>query len=263
MSFFLVVFVLAVGGVAVRNAIRNIGELPKGGLHAQMDTRRRRPSRPAAPYRASRLPPPPSGRPSSLPPPPPSPGDEPVFRTSDPAELDEPAAAPDEAPGPEPIDEQVVHTSAPDEAEPTSEGAIAHEPAADPEPEPPAEPETEPGPDASLDLVTVIRAVFGDDGSARERADRFQSEFAARRVSWTAQALRSFPTRRDRVQVERVELFLGHTTDEERFSDRVMAEAFFAEGTEIERDADITFTATLAEANVYARRLVLDHAEIS
>lgn len=235
-SFF--IFALAFIAVAVRNVMKKGGP-PTGGLHGHTDTRRGTSRRSAPPYRASRLPPPPSARPSSLPPPPPD--DEPVAAgaTPDGAEFE---------PEPEPVE------------------AVASEPVAQPEPEPPAEPDVdlEPtsSPDAPLDLLTVIRAVFGDEGSARERAERFESDYAGRRVSWTAHALGSFTTRRDRVQVERVELFLGHTTEEGRFSDRVMAEAFFADGTAIERDTDIAFTATLTEAKVYARRLVLDHAEI-
>lgn len=270
-SFF--IFVLAFGAIALRNAIKKANTaVPKDGLHAQMDTRSRRSRRSAAPYRASRLPPPPSGRPSSLPPPPPAPDAEPLFRTPDPDDLDQPLGEIDvepETPEPAPVDESVFRTPDPveldeqvEDTEPEPDAALTSEAPAEPEAAAPAEAEAHPEPDTSLDLLTVIRAVFGDDGSTRERAERFESDYAGRRVSWTAQALRSFTTRRDRIQVERVELFLGHTTDEERFSDRVMAEAFFTEGTEIERDTDITFTATLAEANVYARRLVLDGAEI-
>ena len=152
-------------------------------------------------------------------------------------------------------DEPVRQPSAPSHAE---------VPAADPQPpvsEPPVSEPTTPG-EPDLELDAVLTTIFGSAASAHERAADFTEHYAGERIRWTATAVRSTRVRHQREPAVRVELLLGFLSERQLFSDRVTAEAYFDRDVEIERDSELTFTAVLSEANVYARRLVLDDAEV-
>ena len=107
-----------------------------------------------------------------------------------------------------------------------------------------------------------MATIFGGPASAHERAADFAEHYAGRRVRWTATAVRSTRVRHRREPAVRAELVLGFLSERQLFSDRVTAEAYFSPDVEVERDHELTFTAVLSEANVYARRLVLDDAEV-
>ncbi|MEO0495206.1 MAG: hypothetical protein AAF081_17505 [Actinomycetota bacterium] len=192
--------------------------------------------------RRSRLAPPPGA--STLPPPP-APDARPVESTN---LFSRPAPPPALPPDPEP--EPVAEVAAP-------EPPPSDLPAADDNDIEAAEPVAG---DLDLDLDAVLAAVFGDAGTPYDRAERFAQEFAGATVTWTATVQRTSSSRRNRTPTRRAELLLGHLSERELYSERVLAEAYFAPDVELERDHDVTFVATLAEANVYSRRLVLEDA---
>ena len=74
--------------------------------------------------------------------------------------------------------------------------------------------------------------------------------------------MRTSNSRRNGEAALRVELFLGYASENEFHSNRVLAEAYFPPDVELERDTTVTFRGTLADANVFARRIVLDDAQI-
>ncbi len=114
---------------------------------------------------------------------------------------------------------------------------------------------------ADTDLTSVIAAVFERDDPPHTRAERFASAYAGTPVEWTATVLRSSRGRRHREPATRVELLLGYASERQFFSDRVIAEAYFPADTELDADTELSFRGTMAEANVYGNRLVIDHAE--
>ncbi|MEM8707114.1 MAG: hypothetical protein AAGE98_11705 [Actinomycetota bacterium] len=240
--------------------------------------------------RSTTTPPPPTGRPVSTPPkrrvaaPPPPTGAPlpPMFqRSSLPPPSGEPVVAettiehetppaPDEpivvvpAALPDPvIDDPVVddpadlvdddpHDDVPDETK--ADETLASPPAVD---EAAATPD-----DVDLERDAVIAALFGRSEPAHVRAASFAESYAGREVTWQATLVRTAKGRRHREPATRAELVLGYTSERQMFSERVVAEAYFGPDVELERDSEITVCGVLAEANVYANRVVLDHVEI-
>ena len=167
------------------------------------------------------------------------------------------------AAAPEPI-EVVEADVAPGPMEPVVIDVPEPQPEARPEPTPDPEPTSAPtaisAPD--LDLSATIQALFLDRRNAQDRLDAFESTYAGHEVEWTAEVVRASNSRRHGDAALRVELFLGYASENEFHSDRVLAEAYFPPGAALERGTTVTFRGTLADANVFARRVVLDDARL-
>ncbi|MEM8707980.1 MAG: hypothetical protein AAGE98_16060 [Actinomycetota bacterium] len=257
-------------------------ELDRVRDHPSMPERfRKKPESSPIIGRSTPTPPPPSGRPVSTPPrrrvsaPPPA-GQPlpPMFRRSSlpPPPTGEPVVAETtiEHEAPPAPDEPVVDVTA------VLRDPIVHEPTdlVDDEPSHPDldadehvtasrdEPVHVHDEPADLDLDAVIAALFGRGEPAHVRAATFADAYVGREVTWQATLVRTAKSRRHREPATRAELVLGYTSERQMFSDRVVAEAYFGPDVELERDTEITVCGVLAEANVYANRVVLDHVEI-
>lgn len=220
-------------------------QIDKGLGGGRRSTARRQPPPPASTQR------PIESRPSSLPPPTAPSTPPPTAAVPEPVEI----VHPDPVPAPsDPIVVDMATDDSSDETGPETPPPTAGEPtsAADRSP-------------GSVDLTVsaTIETLFLQSRNAQQRLDTFEQHYAGNEVEWRADVVRVSTSRRDGQPAKRVELLLGYASDNEFHSDRVLAEAYFDPDAELERDATITFRATLTDANVLARRLVLDDARLT